>query len=173
MSTSLEATTPSEPVDTTGRLDGASKLRIFTVLAVIVLFTEVAPMQFVMVSAALRQIAPTFPDQGANINWAIIIFGVIGAAASPLIGKMSDIWGKKRMFLLCGVLFLIGCALCAITSNWMIFLVGRGLQATAIATAVISPAPEPVTVTKPPPAVPVSSVAAIVFWALSSCSCIF
>lgn len=138
MSTSLEATTPSEPVDTTGRLDGASKLRIFTVLAVIVLFTEVAPMQFVMVSAALRQIAPTFPDQGANINWAIIIFGVIGAAASPLIGKMSDIWGKKRMFLLCGVLFLIGCALCAITSNWMIFLVGRGLQATAIATAVIS-----------------------------------
>ena len=138
MSTSLEATTPPEPVDTSGRLDGASKLRIFTVLAVIVLFTEVAPMQFVMVSAALRQIAPTFPDQGANINWAIIIFGVIGAAASPLIGKMSDIWGKKRMFLVCGALFMIGCAICAITSNWMMFLLGRGLQATAIATAVIS-----------------------------------
>ncbi len=138
MSTSLEATTPPEPADLSGRLDGASKLRIFTVLAVIVLFTEVAPMQFVMVSAALRQIAPTFPDQGANINWAIIIFGVIGAAASPLIGKMSDIWGKKRMFLLCGVLFMIGCAICAITSNWMLFLLGRGLQATAIATAIIS-----------------------------------
>ncbi|MEU6565089.1 MFS transporter [Nocardia nova] len=138
MSTSLEATTPPEPADLSGRLDGASKLRIFTVLAVIVLFTEVAPMQFVMVSAALRQIAPAFPDQGANINWAIIIFGVIGAAASPLIGKMSDIWGKKRMFLLCGVLFLIGCAICAITSDWILFLLGRGLQATAIATAIIS-----------------------------------
>ncbi|UGT41763.1 MFS transporter [Nocardia yamanashiensis] len=138
MSTSVDTAVPSGPVDDTGRLDGASKLRIFSVLAVIVLFTEVAPMQYVMVSAALRQIAPTFPGHGANINWAIIIFGVIGAAASPLIGKLSDIVGKKRMFLVCGVLFMIGCAICAVTSNWMLFLVGRGLQATAIATAVIS-----------------------------------
>ncbi|MFC9997890.1 MFS transporter [Nocardia sp. NPDC127526] len=138
MSTSVETAAPPDAADDTGRLDGASKLRIFSVLAVIVLFTEVAPMQYVMVSAALRQIAPTFPSQGANINWAIIIFGVVGAATSPLIGKLSDIWGKKKMFLTCGALFLIGCVICAVTSNWLLFLVGRGLQATAIATAVIS-----------------------------------
>ncbi|WP_327144530.1 MFS transporter [Nocardia sp. NBC_01327] len=138
MSTSVDTTAPPSADDNTGRLDGASKLRIFSVLAVIVLFTEVAPMQYVMVSAALRQIAPTFPTHGANINWAIIIFGVVGAATSPVIGKLSDIVGKKRMFLVCGVLFMIGCAICAITSNWMLFLLGRGLQATAIATAVIS-----------------------------------
>ncbi|WP_330254605.1 hypothetical protein OG874_08705 [Nocardia sp. NBC_00565] len=83
----------------TGRLDGASPARIFTVLTVIVLFTEVAPMQYTIVAAALQKIAPTFPSVGANINWAIIVFGLIGAAASPLIGKMSDVWGKKRMFL--------------------------------------------------------------------------
>ncbi|MGV9412079.1 MFS transporter [Nocardia sp. NPDC003693] len=138
MSTTVDTATPDGVVDDTGRLDGASKLRIFSVLAVIVLFTEVAPMQYVMVSAALRQIAPTFPSQGANINWAIIVFGVVGAATSPLIGKLSDIVGKKRMFLTCGILFMIGCIICAITSNWLLFLVGRGLQATAIATAVIS-----------------------------------
>ncbi|WP_067568835.1 MFS transporter [Nocardia acidivorans] len=138
MSTSVAPEVPPGANDDTGRLDGASKLRIFSVLAVIVLFTEVAPMQYVMVSAALRQIAPTFPSHGANINWAIIIFGVVGAATSPVIGKLSDIVGKKRMFLVCGVLFMIGCALCAVTSNWMLFLIGRGLQATAIATAVIS-----------------------------------
>jgi MFS family permease len=122
----------------TGRLDGASRARIFTVLAVIVLFTEVAPMQYTIVAAALQKIAPTFPSVGANINWAIIVFGLIGAAASPLIGKMSDVWGKKRMFLVCGVLFMIGCVLCAVTDSWAIFLIGRGLQATAIATAVIA-----------------------------------
>ncbi|MFI6867454.1 MFS transporter [Nocardia sp. NPDC050406] len=139
MSTSVEPTaSPDVGDEDTGRLDGASKFRIFSVLAVIVLFTEVAPMQYVMVSAALRQIAPTFPTQGANLNWAIIIFGVIGAASSPLIGKLSDIYGKKRMFLVCGVLFMIGCVICAVTSDWLLFLVGRGLQATAIATAVIS-----------------------------------
>ncbi|MEV6661369.1 MFS transporter [Nocardia fluminea] len=122
----------------TGRLDGASRARIFSVLAVIVLFTEVAPMQYTIVAAALQKIAPTFPGVGANINWAIIIFGLIGAAASPLLGKMSDVWGKKRMFLVCGVLFTIGCVLSAVTDSWTVFLIGRALQATAIATAVIA-----------------------------------
>ncbi|MGW4117666.1 MFS transporter [Nocardia sp. NPDC004711] len=139
MSTSVDTAVPPSPApDESGRLDGASNLRIWSVLAVIVLFTEVSPMQYVMVASALRQIAPTFPDQGANINWAIIVFGIFGAAVSPLIGKLSDIWGKKKMFLVCGVLFLIGTALCAVTSNWAVFLVGRALEATAIATTVVS-----------------------------------
>src|SRR6476469_6821196 len=97
--------------DDTGRLDGASRTRIFTVLAVIVLFSEIAPMQYTIVAAALQKIAPSFPGVGADINWAIIVFGLVGAAASPLIGKMSDVWGKKRMFLICGALFVIGCVL--------------------------------------------------------------
>ncbi|WP_406238721.1 MFS transporter [Nocardia sp. NBC_01009] len=133
----MSTSTPQLDNDT-GRLDGASRARLFTVLAVIVLFSEIAPMQYTIVAAALQKIAPTFPGIGANINWAIIVFGLIGAAASPLIGKMSDVWGKKRMFLVCGALFVIGCVLDATTSNWGVFLFGRCLQATAIATAVIA-----------------------------------
>ncbi|MTE13195.1 MFS transporter [Nocardia aurantiaca] len=137
--TSVDTAAPSDAApDESGRLDGASPLRIWSVLAIIVLFTEVSPMQYVMVASALRQIAPTFPGQGANINWAIIVFGIFGAAVSPLIGKLSDIWGKKKMFLVCGVLFLIGTAMCAVTSNWAVFLVGRALEATAIATTMVS-----------------------------------
>ncbi|WP_327140413.1 MFS transporter [Nocardia sp. NBC_01327] len=139
MSTSVDnAVPPSPELDDSARLDGASKLRIYSVLAIIVLFTEISPMQYVMVAAALRQIAPSFPSEGANINWAIIVFGVIGAAVSPLIGKLSDIYGKKKLFLVCGVLFLIGTVICALTSNWGLFLLGRGLEATAIATTVVS-----------------------------------
>ncbi|MFJ4650728.1 MFS transporter [Nocardia sp. NPDC088792] len=139
MSTSVDTAVPPGPAsDESGRLDGASNLRIWSVLAIIVLFTEVSPMQYVMVASALRQIAPTFPGEGANINWAIIVFGIVGAAVSPLIGKLSDIWGKKKMFLLCGVLFLIGTAMCAITSSWAVFLIGRAFEATAIATTVVS-----------------------------------
>ncbi|MGW4534038.1 MFS transporter [Nocardia sp. NPDC004340] len=139
MSTSVDtAVPPGTAPDDSGRLDGASNLRIWSVLAIIVLFTEISPMQYVMVASALRQIAPTFPEQGANINWAIIVFGIFGAAVSPLIGKLSDIYGKKRMFLVCAGLFLIGTVMCALTSTWAIFLVGRALQASAIATTVVS-----------------------------------
>ncbi|MGY1982193.1 hypothetical protein [Nocardia gipuzkoensis] len=63
-----------------GRLDGVSRAKILAVLAVIVLFSEIAPMQYTIVAAALQKIAPSFPGVGADINWAIIVFGLIGAA---------------------------------------------------------------------------------------------
>lgn len=133
----------SAPVDSvevsgTGRLDNASRLRIFAIVAVIVLYTEVCPLQYTMVAAALQKMTKSFPTVGANINWTIIILGLVGASASPLLGKASDIWGKKRMFLVCGVFFFAGCLIDALTTNWTLFLIGRGLQAFAIATQLIA-----------------------------------
>ncbi|WP_433634924.1 MFS transporter [Nocardia sp. CA-120079] len=128
---------PDSP-DVTGRLDGASRARLFSLLAIIVLFSEIAPIQYTMVAAALQKIAPSFPQAGANITWAMIVFGLIGASASPLIGKMSDVWGKKRMFVACGVLFAVGCLVSAVTSSWALFLVGRCLQSFAIASVIVA-----------------------------------
>ncbi|MBY8861435.1 MFS transporter [Nocardia sp. CA2R105] len=124
--------------DDSSRLDGASRLRIFSVLAIIVLYTEVAPIQYTMVAAGLQKMSKTFSSVGGNINWAVIILGIVGAAAIPLLGKCSDIWGKKKIFLLCGMLFLIGCVICATTSDWTLFLVGRGLSALSLATQFIA-----------------------------------
>ncbi|MFE3262348.1 MFS transporter [Nocardia sp. NPDC059091] len=128
---------PPAPEDT-GRLDGASRLRIFSVLAVIVLYTEVAPIQFTMISAALQKIAPSFPDAGPNITWVLIVFGLIGASVAPVVGKLSDIWGKKKVFLSCGVVFALGCLITATTSSWPLFLIGRCLQSTAAALAIVA-----------------------------------
>ncbi|WP_067899676.1 MFS transporter [Nocardia vaccinii] len=140
MSTISTTPTPDSVDDdaSTGRLVNASRLRIFTVLAVIVLYTEVAPLQFVMVGAALQKMTKTFPTVGANLSWTIIIMTIVGASATPLLGKMGDVWGKKRIFLTCGLFFVAGCLIDALTTNWTLFLVGRGLQAFAIATQMIS-----------------------------------
>lgn len=138
---STTSTTPS-PEDVgivdTGRLDGASRLRIFSVLAVIVLFTEVAPLQYIMIAAALQKLTSTFASVGANLTWAIIIPGLVGAAVSPLIGKMSDVWGKKRVLLTCGVAFAAGCLIDALTRSWVLFLIGRGFQALAVTVLIIA-----------------------------------
>ncbi|WP_067679886.1 MFS transporter [Nocardia miyunensis] len=137
MSTSATARTTGSQDDPTGRLDGASRWRIFAVIVVIALFTEIAALQYTIVAAALPKIGRDFPEQGANISWAIIVFGLTGIFASPLLGKMSDVWGKKSFFLLCGVFFASGCLLDALTHSWWLFLVGRGLQALAVATQLI------------------------------------
>ncbi|MBY8862332.1 MFS transporter [Nocardia sp. CA2R105] len=142
MSTTEPRPTPDSldtPVDIdTGRLDHASRRRVFAVLAIIILYTETVPLQYAMVAPALQKISGTFPTVGANISWSMIILGLVGAAATPLLGKASDIWGKRRLFLICGVLFLAGCVIDALTSNWTLFLIGRGLSAFSVATQAIA-----------------------------------
>ncbi|GAA1951910.1 MFS transporter [Catenulispora subtropica] len=126
------------PENDTGRLDGASRARIFTVIAVVVLFAEVAPLQYTMVSPAAQLIGQSFPGVGSNIAWMTIIFGLVGGASTPILGKLSDLYGKRNMLLAVGVSFLIGSLICATTSNWTLFLIGRAFQAVAIAAATVA-----------------------------------
>ncbi|MEZ0069441.1 MFS family permease [Streptacidiphilus sp. MAP12-20] len=129
---------PEPEPESTNRLDGVSKLRIFAVIGVVVLFAEIAALQYTMVASAARQISPSFPGVGANISWMVIIFGLVGGATTPIFGKMSDLWGKRRMMLISGVSFAVGTLICALTSTWWLFLVGRGLEAVAISAPTVA-----------------------------------
>ena len=119
-----------------GRLVDASRGRLIAVLLAIVLLCEIVPFQYSVVGISVREIAPSFPTSGDNVTWMMTIFGLVGGATMALFGKMADIWGKKRVLMGLSVLFLIGSVICAVTSSWTLFLVGRGLQATSLAVSV-------------------------------------
>jgi MFS family permease len=80
-----------------------------------------------MVTVITPKISSTFPSIGADVTWAVTIVGLAGGATMALLGKLGDLIGKKRVTLLSGLLFLIGALLCAFTSSWPLFLVGRAL----------------------------------------------
>ncbi|HEX3964231.1 MAG TPA: MFS transporter [Trebonia sp.] len=121
-----------------GRLNNASNARIWTILIVLVVFSEVIPVQYAMVGLILPKIGLAFPTAGANSTWALTIVGVVGAATLPLCGKASDLWGKKRMLLILAMFLFIGTLICAVTSNWVLFLVGRGLMATSFCMSAVA-----------------------------------
>ncbi|MFJ8019390.1 MFS transporter [Streptomyces sp. NPDC096311] len=130
---------PAAPIkDDSARLNDAPPWRLYLMMAVIVLYCEIAALQYSMVAAAVRQIAPTFPSTGAGISWMLIIFGIVGGVVTPILGKLSDLVGKRLVMLGTGVFFLIGSFICALTSNWPLFLVGRGLQAVSIAAPAVA-----------------------------------
>ena len=135
---STDSSTAGPPENDTGRLDGASRARVFAVITVVVLFAEVAPLQYTMVSPAAQLIGRSFPGVGSNIAWMTIIFGLVGGAATPILGKLSDLYGKRTMLLAVGVSFLIGSLICATTGDWTLFLIGRAFQAVAIAAATVA-----------------------------------
>src|SRR5215472_82762 len=110
-----------------GRIDASRTGRLIAILVALVLYSEVAPMQYGAVSIIIPKIAPSFPVAGAGITWAVTIVGVAGGATMALIGKLGDKYGKRNMTLFSGLLFLVGALLCVLTSSWPVFLIGRAL----------------------------------------------
>lgn len=67
-------------------------------------------------------------DMGVQVNelnrasWTITGYLLGYLAAMPFIGRASDIWGHRRVFVICMALFMLGSAGVALTSslNWLI-----------------------------------------------------
>jgi len=129
---------PGESEAGSDRLDGASPLRVWSVVIIIALLSTIAALQYTMITAALPKIAPSFASAGANISWAITIFGLVGAVSTPIFGKMSDIWGKRNILTVCALLFVAGSVLCAVTDDFGLFLLGRGLEACGTAAGAVA-----------------------------------
>jgi MFS family permease len=133
---------PGQPAGTTttavthedaGRLHDASAGRLIAILVTLVLFSEFVPLQYTMVGTIIPKIGLAFPSAGNSTSWALTVVGVVGAAVLVLAGKAADLWGKKRTLFIIAAFFLVGTVICAVTSNWGLFLVGRGFEATSFA----------------------------------------
>jgi len=123
---------PAAADEDAGRLVNASPGRLIAILITLVLFSELVPFQYTMVGIIIPKIGAAFPASGTSTSWALTIIGVVGAATVALAGKAADLWGKKRTLLAISVFFLVGTVICAVTSSWAVFLLGRGLQALSL-----------------------------------------
>lgn len=93
------------------------------------------------ISVSLMQtlIIPLIPElpkllatSPANASWAITATLLTAAVATPVFGRLGDIYGPKRVLIACAVLLTAGSLVCAVTSALVPFIAGRGLQGLAI-----------------------------------------
>ncbi|WP_020124223.1 MFS transporter [Streptomyces canus] len=117
-----------------------SRVRQLGILAVLVLLTETAPLEVSLVYPAARSLAQSFGSAGADA-----VTGMVSLAAVvciPLLGRIADVVGKKRVLLYSGALFAAGSLLCAVATTLPLLLLGRLLQgavggALAVAYAMV------------------------------------
>lgn len=112
------------------------KRRLFAVLAVIILFSEIATFEILMVYPAMPHMAKAYDT--LNIAWAISIVTLAGATSVPLMGKASDRWGKRRIILILGVVFVAGSVICALAGSFTVLLVGRAMQGALVGIVALS-----------------------------------
>ncbi len=76
-------------------------LLVLASMAMIVMFTEI------FLVPALPTIAQDFPTQTEWLAWVLSIYLLVGAVATPLVGKLGDIYGKKKMLTVVMSIYLV------------------------------------------------------------------
>ncbi|MEU5869358.1 MFS transporter [Nonomuraea sp. NPDC047529] len=68
----------------------------------------------------------------ADTSWVITVTLLVGAVATPVIGKLGDLYGKRTMMLVCSVPLVAGSVVCALSGSLIPMITGRGLQGLGV-----------------------------------------
>lgn len=82
-----------------------------------------------IVGPALSSILETFGIATSWGVWSFTIYTLLFAVSIPVLGKLSDRFGRKQMFVFGISMFAAGSLLAAVAPNFSVFLVGRAIQA--------------------------------------------
>ncbi|GGA79956.1 MFS transporter [Ornithinibacillus halotolerans] len=110
------------------------KLIIFAISTGVIL----NPLNTTMITVALPAIQKDFQLNATDISWLIASYFIISAIFTPLIGKLSDIYGRKLIYMVGLALVVVSSILAPLSPNMPVLLAMRGIQ--AIGTSALFPA---------------------------------
>ncbi|MFF7221630.1 MFS transporter [Streptomyces massasporeus] len=102
----------------------------------------VAVLAFAGIVVSLMQtlvipIVPELPNylgaSAANAAWAVTATLLAAAVATPVVGRLGDMFGKRRLLLVSIVLLVSGSVVCALSDSLVPMIVGRTLQGLSAA----------------------------------------
>jgi len=96
----------------------------------------IAGIMLAMFLSALEQtiVAPALPTIGRALgnvellSWVVTAYLISATVATPLFGKLSDIYGRRRMMLVSVGVFVLGSVACALAPTMEMLIVARALQ---------------------------------------------
>lgn len=104
-----------------------SHREIMVVIGALMLVLLLGALDQTIVSTALPTIASDLNGL-SKYSWVATAYLLTSAVSTPLYGKISDMFGRKRVFQTAIIIFLIGSALCGLSQTMNQLIVFRGLQ---------------------------------------------
>lgn len=96
--------------------------------AVLLVGVFMAALDNGIISAALTTINSSFDVSATAGSWGITLYTLGLAVATPIVGKLADRYGRKKLFLIEVIIFTIGSLGVALSPNFELFLAARLLQ---------------------------------------------
>jgi len=113
----------------------ASAWRVLAVLssiATMVMYAET------MLIPALPDLIREFHVSYSISSWILTAYLIPGAVMTPIAGKLSDIYGKKKVLLVIMAIYIAGLAMAAISSSIYMLIASRAIQGIGMAMFVIA-----------------------------------
>jgi EmrB/QacA subfamily drug resistance transporter len=113
--------------DTTELTNERSHAEIMVIISALMLAMLLSALDQTIVATALPRIATDL--HGLNkLSWVATAYLLTSAIVTPIYGKISDMYGRKKMLQLAIVIFLIGSALCGLSQNMDQLVAFRAIQ---------------------------------------------
>lgn len=91
----------------------------------------VAVMQTLLVPV-IKDLPQLLDTEPSNATWVLTSTLLSGAVATPIMGRLGDLYGKRRMLITSLAVMVVGALVSALTSDLLTMIVGRTLQGFAM-----------------------------------------
>jgi len=85
-----------------------------------------------MLLPAIGDIIKEFDISYSTSSWILTAYLISGAVMTPIAGKLSDIYGRKKMVLIIFIIYIIGIAIGGISNNIYMLILARVIQGIGI-----------------------------------------
>jgi MFS family permease len=102
-------------------------LALFAVVAASVMYVEI------MLTPSLRSIASDFNVTSGQVSLILALYTVFGTAITPIVGKLGDIYGKKRVLMYVLVAYSAMVTMTSFAPTFNLLLVSRTFQGVGLA----------------------------------------
>src|SRR5439155_15897798 len=116
-----DMSTPSGPA-------AAVSPRPFVVVGTLAFAGIVVSLMQTVVIPLIPKLPTLLSAAPSDTTWAITATLLSAAVATPVMGRLGDMYGKRRMLLVSLVLLVVGSAVCGLSTGLAPMVVGRTLQ---------------------------------------------
>ena len=100
---------------------------ILSRLATMVMYAET------MLIPAIPDLIKDFHVSYSMSSWILTAYLITGAVMTPIAGKLSDVYGKKRILLIIMIIYAIGVSIAGFATNIYFLLFARAIQGIGMA----------------------------------------
>ncbi len=100
---------------------------VLSLLAMLAMYTET------MILPAFPRLMHEFHVRESDIAWILTAYLLSGVASTPLMGKFSDIYGRKKILLIVLTIYAIGLTACGLSHSFPSLILSRAIQGFGMA----------------------------------------